>query len=97
MQGPAPRTLRMRSLRRLQRRVDRTMASETVSSTRRGEIGTLSIELQRELSRLEEMPWPSGRVLVSLNDGRQLERRLLPLVRAARDERPDGHALHAIG
>ena len=88
MQAPAPRTVRMRSLRRLQRRVDQTMASESVSSTRRGEIGSLSIELQRELSRLEEMPWPSGRVLVSMNDGRPLERRLLPLVRAAREERP---------
>jgi hypothetical protein len=86
MQGPAPRTLRMRSLRRLQRRIDQTMASETVSSTRVREISTLTLELQRELSRLEEMPWPSGRTLVSLNDGRQLERRLLPLVRAARDE-----------
>jgi hypothetical protein len=53
------------------------------------EITTLSAELDRELSRLEELPWPSGRGLVSLRDGRPLERRLLPLVRAVREERRD--------
>jgi hypothetical protein len=90
MRTLAPRTARMRSLRRLQRRVDHTLASagpKVVSSTRFGEIATLSRDVQRELSRLEELPWPSGRALVSYHDDRPLERRLLPLVRAVRDER----------
>lgn len=90
MRTLAPRAARMRSLRRLQRRVDHTMASagpQAASSTRFGEITTLSRDLQRELSRLEAMPWPSGRALVSYHDGRLLERQLLPLVRAVRDER----------
>lgn len=90
MRTQVPRTARMRSLRRLQRRVDQTMAAagpQAVSSTRLGEITTLSRDLQRELSRLEEMPWPSGRTLATYHDGRPIERRLLPLVRAVRDER----------
>jgi hypothetical protein len=36
-----------------------------------------SIAEQRELSRLEELPWPSGRALVSYEPRR--ERRLVPL------------------
>jgi hypothetical protein len=85
----APRIMRMHSLRRLQRRLDRTIeqaGSQAVSATRRNELESVSIELQRELARLEQMPWPSGRVLVSRRDGRPLERRLLPLLRALRDE-----------
>jgi hypothetical protein len=84
----APRIMRMRSLRRLQRRLDRTIeqaSSEAVSATHRSELESVSIELQRELARLEQMPWPSGRAL-SRGDGRLLERRLLPLLRALRDE-----------
>ncbi len=85
----APRIMRMHSLRRLQRRLDRTLelaASGAVSAARRHELESVSVELQRELARLEQMPWPSGRALVSRGDGRPLERRLLPLLRAARAE-----------
>ena len=85
----APRIMRMHSLRRRQRRLDRTLelaASGAVSVTRRHELESVSLELQRELARLEQMPWPSGRALVSRGDGRPLERRLLPLLRAARAE-----------
>jgi hypothetical protein len=87
----APRIMRMHSLRRLERRLDRTMqaiGSETVSPTRRGELASLSLELQRELARLEQMPWPSGRVFVSRNDERPLERRLVRILRTVRSERP---------
>jgi hypothetical protein len=88
MAHPAPRMTRMHSLRRLQQRLDRTVESagpSVSSSTRRGEIASVSLELQRELARLEQMPWPSGRVLVTSGDGRPLERRLLPLLRELRD------------
>jgi hypothetical protein len=37
-----------------------------------------SIDEQRELSRLEELPWPSGRALVSYDRPRE-PRRLVPL------------------
>lgn len=87
----APRIMRMHSLRRLERRLDRTMqtiGSETVSATQRGELASLSLELQRELARLEQMPWPSGRVFVSRNDERPLERRLVHMLRMVRSERP---------
>ena len=47
-----------------------TIGSETVSATQRGELASLSLELQRELARLEQLPWPSGRVFVSRNDER---------------------------
>ena len=86
----APRMMRMHSLRRLERRLDRTMdsiGSETISPTRRRELASLSIELQRELARLEQMPWPSGRVFVSRSDERPLERRLVRMLRAVRSER----------
>jgi hypothetical protein len=85
----APRMMRMHSLRRLQRRLDRTMdsiGSETMSATRRSELASVSIELQRELARLEQMPWPSGRVFVSRSDERPLERRLVRILRAVRSE-----------
>ena len=85
----APRMMRMHSLRRLQRRLDRTMeciGSETISATRRGELASLSLELQRELARLEQMPWPSGRAFVTRTDGRPLERRLVRMLRAVRSE-----------
>jgi hypothetical protein len=85
----APRIMRMHSLRRLQRRLERTLeqaGSHAVSAGRRNELESVSLELQRELARLEQMPWPSGRALVSRRDGRPLERRLLPLLRAVRDE-----------
>ena len=85
----APRMLRMHSLRRLQRRLDRTMdsiGSETISATRRRELASVSVELQRELARLEQMPWPSGRVFVSRSDERPLERRLVRILRAVRSE-----------
>jgi hypothetical protein len=85
----APRMMRMHSLRRLERRLDRTMeaiGSETVSATRRGELASLSLELQRELARLEQMPWPSGRAFVSGSDGRPLERRLVRMLRTIRSE-----------
>ena len=88
MPDPAPRMMRMHSLRRLEQRLDRTIESagpNAFSSTRRGEIASVSLELQRELARLEQMPWPSGRVLVTSRDGRPLERRLLSLLRALRD------------
>jgi hypothetical protein len=81
--------MRMHSLRRLQRRLDRTMdsiGSETISATRRSELASVSIELQRELARLEQMPWPSGRVFVSRSDERPLERRLVRILRAVRSE-----------
>jgi hypothetical protein len=85
----APRMMRMHSLRRLERRLDRTMdsiGSETISATRRRELASVSIELQRELARLEQMPWPSGRAFVSRSDERPLERRLVRILRAARSE-----------
>jgi hypothetical protein len=85
----APRIMRMHSLRRLQRRLDRTIeqaGSHAVSAARRNELESVSLELQRELARLEQMPWPSGRALVSRGEGRPIERRLLPLLRALRDE-----------
>jgi hypothetical protein len=87
----APRIMRMHSLRRLERRLDRTMqmiGSETISAARRGELASLSLELQRELARLEQMPWPSGRVFVSRNDERPLEHRLVRTLRTVRSERP---------
>ena len=37
-----------------------------------------TVDEQRELSRLEELPWPSGRTLVSFDRPRQ-PRRLVPL------------------
>jgi hypothetical protein len=89
MAGLAPRMMRMHSLRRLQRRLDRTLdsiESETISAARRRELASLSIELQRELSRLEQMPWPSGRVLVTRGDDRPLERRLVRMLRTLRSE-----------
>jgi hypothetical protein len=85
----APRMMRMHSLRRLERRLHRTMdsiGSETISATRRRELASLSIELQRELARLEQMPWPSGRALVTRNDERPLERRLVRMLRTVRSE-----------
>jgi hypothetical protein len=85
----APRMMRMHSLRRLQRRLDRTLdsiGSETISPTRRRELASLSIELQRELARLEQMPWPSGRAFVVGADERPLERRLVCVLRAVRSE-----------
>jgi hypothetical protein len=84
----APRMMRMHNLRRLQRRLDRALdeaGNQTVSAARRRELHELSIELQRELARLEQMPWPSGRVFAR-GDSRLLERRLLPLLRALRAE-----------
>jgi hypothetical protein len=83
----------MHSLRRLQQRLDRSVESaapDAFSSTRRGEIASVSRELQRELARLEQMPWPSGRVLVTSRDGRPLERRLVPLLRELRDQPATG-------
>jgi hypothetical protein len=65
-------------------------APDAFSSTRRGEIASVSRELQRELARLEQMPWPSGRVLVTSRDGRPLERRLVPLLRELRDQPATG-------
>ena len=85
----APRMLRMHSLRRLQRRLDRTLdsiGSETISSSRRRELAGLSLELQRELARLEQMPWPSGRAFVARGDERPLERRLVRMLRTVRSE-----------
>lgn len=82
----APRMLRMHNLRRLQRRLDGALdaaGNQTVPAERRRELNVLSIELQRELARLEQMPWPSGRVFAR-GDARPLERRLLPLLRALR-------------
>jgi len=64
------------------------IGSETVSASRRGELASLSLELQRELARLEQLPWPSGRALVARNDERPLERRLVCMLRAVRSERP---------
>jgi hypothetical protein len=83
----APRMMRMHTLRRLQRRLDRALEHTSPSSVvRRAELQSLSDELQRELARLEQMPWPSGRVFVSRGEQRPLERRLLPLLRALRNE-----------
>jgi hypothetical protein len=95
----APRTMRMGSLRRLQRRLDRTIelaGDQAMTRTRRDELATLSLELQRELARLEQMPWPSGRVFVARRDGRLLERRLLPLLRTLRNERAPDPVLRAM-
>jgi hypothetical protein len=93
MATSAPRMMRMHSLRRLERRLDQTMGSETVSATRRGELASLSLELQRELARLEQMPWPSGRVFVSSAGERPLERRLVCMLRAVRSEQRPTPAL----
>ena len=85
----APRMMRMHSLRRLERRLDRTMetiGSETVSATRRSELASLALQLQRELARLEQMPWPSGRAFAWQEDERPLERRLVCVLRAVRNE-----------
>jgi hypothetical protein len=82
----APRIMRMHNLRRLQRRLDRALdesGNQAVPAARRSELASLSVELQRELSRLEQLPWPSGRVFAR-GDSRPLERRLLPLLRALR-------------
>jgi hypothetical protein len=95
----APRMMRMGTLRRLQRRLDRTIelaGDQAMSQTRRDELAALSLELQRELARLEQMPWPSGRALVTRRDGRPLERRLVPLLRTLRDERAPEPALRAM-
>jgi hypothetical protein len=84
MQTQAPRSIRIRTLRRLEQRLDRSIdqLNRTGSSTR--ELANLSIELDRQLSRLEQMPWPSPRTLAVRTDDRETERRLLPLLRAAR-------------
>jgi hypothetical protein len=63
-----------------------SIGSETISATRRRELASVSIELQRELARLEQMPWPSGRAFVSRSDERPLERRLVCILRAVRSE-----------
>jgi hypothetical protein len=71
--------------------MDRTMDSiggETISATRRRELATLSLELQRELARLEQMPWPSGRAFVARGDDSPLERRLVCMLRTIRSEPP---------
>ncbi|HEY1480188.1 MAG TPA: hypothetical protein VGF46_09170 [Gaiellales bacterium] len=78
--------MRMHTLRRLQRRLDRALddaGNQRVPAARRSELASLSVELQRELARLEQLPWPSGRVFAR-GDSRRLERRLLPLLRALR-------------
>jgi hypothetical protein len=60
MNASSPRSVRIRSLRRLD---------------------ALPSDLERELARLEQMPWPSGRSLAYSRDPRLLERRVVPLVR----------------
>jgi hypothetical protein len=85
----APRMLRVHNLRRLQRRLERALdesGNQRVPAARRRELDALALELNRELSRLEQLPWPSGRGLSRSGDGRLLERRLLPLLRALRAE-----------
>jgi hypothetical protein len=79
--------LRVHNLRRLQRRLERALdesGNQRVPASRRRELHALSLELTRELSRLEQMPWPSPRSLAVRTDDRETERRLLPLLRAAR-------------
>jgi hypothetical protein len=73
----------MQTLRRLERRLDRTIALESSTGSSTRELTNLSIELQRHLARLEELPWPSNRAWVS-NESRPLEQRLVPALRAAR-------------
>jgi hypothetical protein len=63
-----------------------SIGSETISATRRRELASLSLELQRELARLEQMPWPSGRAFVARGDERPLERRLVCMLRTVRSE-----------
>jgi hypothetical protein len=78
------RTIRVQTLRRLERRLDRTIALQrAVNGSPTRELTNLSIELQRQLARLEELPWPSNRSWVS-NESRPLEQRLVPALRAAR-------------
>jgi hypothetical protein len=79
--------LRVHNLRRLQRRLERALdesGNQRVPASGRRELDALSLELSRELARLEQLPWPSGRGLARGSDGRLLERRLLPLLRALR-------------
>ena len=54
-----------------------------VRSLRR--LDVLPSDLERELARLEQMPWPSGRSLALSRDPHLLERRVVPLVRSTRD------------
>jgi hypothetical protein len=84
VQTQAPRTIRIRTLRRLEQRLDRSIdqLSRTGTSTR--ELANLSVELDRQLSRLEQMPWPSSRTFAVQHDDRATERKLVPLLRAAR-------------
>jgi hypothetical protein len=82
----------MQTLRRLEQRLDRSIdqLGRNGSSTR--ELANLSIELDRQLSRLEQMPWPSGRTLAVRHDDRSAERRLVPLLRAARSSQTEGYS-----
>ncbi len=97
MQTQAPRTIRMQTLRRLESRLDRTLDQASRNGTPTRELTNLSIELQRQLSRLEQMPWPSGRALASTGDDRPLERRLVPLLRAARSSQTEGESYSPAG
>ena len=56
----SPRAKRMHSLRRLVQRAEDVLSSADParSEPRHRELAGLTAELERELSRLEQMPWP---------------------------------------
>jgi hypothetical protein len=82
----SPRAKRMHNLRRLVQRAEDVLSSADParSGPSHRELAGLTAELERELSRLEQMPWPSERALRVQGDALPADRRALALVRELR-------------
>jgi hypothetical protein len=82
----SPRAKRMQSLRRLVQRAEAVLQSADPARRTPGhrELAGLTTELERELSRLEQMPWPSERALRVQGVALPADRRAIALVRELR-------------